>query len=236
MRFAVIGDIHSNLPALESVLSRIQQAGVDFIVSTGDLVGYATFPNEVIDLIRCNHIVSIQGNYDKAIGNQELICGCGYTDLKMLELASRSVQFTNQTISDTNRKYLKYLPQQAILKMGQFEITVVHGSPRKINEYLHDGSPELDEVTKIISQNVLICGHTHEPFYKVVNGKHVINSGSVGKPKHGNPNAVYVLVDLDDQTINAQIVEVPYDVEKTARAIESDPVLPNEFADMLRKG
>ncbi len=236
MRFAVIGDIHSNLPALESVLSRIQQDGVDFIISTGDLVGYAPFPNEVINVIRTKNILSIQGNYDKAVGNKELICGCDYADPKMLELASLSVQFTNQSISNENRRYLKNLPQQATFKIGQFEMLVIHGSPRKINEYLFEDSIVLDEVTQSLSQNILICGHTHLPYYKIINDKHVINSGSVGKPKHGNPNAVFVIVNIDNQQIDAQIIEVPYDFEKTARAIENDSVLPNEFADMLRKG
>ncbi|HEX3045728.1 MAG TPA: metallophosphoesterase family protein [Bacillota bacterium] len=236
MRFAVIGDIHSNLPALAAVLNRIQQDEVDFIISTGDLVGYATFPNEVINLIRTNHIVSIQGNYDKAIGNKELVCGCDYTDEKALQWAGLSVRFTNQAITDQNRRYLKNLPQKAIFTIDPYEILVVHGSPRKINEYLYEDSSELDEVTKMIPQNILICGHTHQPFYQIVNGKHVINSGSVGKPKHGNPNAVYILVNIVEQEIDVQIVEVPYHVEQTARAIENNSVLPNEFAEMLRKG
>jgi predicted phosphodiesterase len=119
MRFAVIGDIHSNLPALEAVLNRIKDDNVDFIASTGDLVGYAPFPNEVIDLIRSNHIVSIQGNYDKAVGNKELICGCDYSEPRQLELASLSIQFTNRTINDQNRRYLKFLPQQAVFTIGQ---------------------------------------------------------------------------------------------------------------------
>lgn len=236
MRFAVIGDIHSNLPALESVIEDINRNNVDFIVSTGDLVGYAPFPNEVIDLMRSYHIISIQGNYDKAIGNKELLCGCDYQDSKMLELASLSVQFTNQAINDENRKYLKYLPEQIIIKTGDFEIMVVHGSPRKINEYLYEDSVELDAITKNISQNVLICGHIHLPYYKILNGKHVINSGSLGKPKHGNPNAVYILANIEGTDLSAQIIEVPYDVEQTAQAIENNPILPNEFAEMIRKG
>lgn len=236
MRFVVIGDIHSNFAALESVLECIQKDNIDFIISTGDLVGYAPFPNEVIDLMRANHVVSIQGNYDKAIGNKELICGCDYTDPRMLELASLSVQYTNQAINEENRKFLKFLPQQVILNVGLFEIIVVHGSPRKINEYLYEDSIELDEITKSIPQNILICGHTHQPYYKIVNGKHIINSGSVGKPKHGNPNAVYILVNLDDKAIDVQIIEVPYDVEKTARAIENNSILPNEFAEMIKNG
>lgn len=236
MKFAVIGDVHSNFPALESVLADIAQKNVDFILCTGDLVGYAPFPNEVIDLIRKTHVLTVQGNYDEAIGHRRLICGCDYKDEKQLEMASLSVRFTNETIRTDNREYLKSLPQELTLKVGELSIRVVHGSPRKNNEYLFEGSLEVDEVTKELSEDILICGHTHIPYYKVINGKHVINTGSVGKPKHGNSNATYVMVEIIEAEINLTIHEISYDVERTAMAIEDNEILPNDFAEMLRKG
>lgn len=236
MRFAIIGDVHSNIYALESVLEDIRNRDVDFILSTGDLVGYAPFPNEVIELIRKNNVLSIQGNYDKAIGNSELVCGCDYKDEKLLELAGLSVMFTNMTITEKNRTYLKELPAELRLKAGQMQILMVHGSHRKNNEYLFENSNEVDEVTKEIIEDILICGHTHKPYYKVINGKHVVNSGSVGKPKHGNPNATYAIISVVDKNVSVDMLEVPYDFEKTAKAIEENDILPNEFADMLRKG
>jgi len=236
MRFAIIGDIHSNIYALKSVLEDIEIRDVDFILCTGDMVGYAPFPNEVIDLVRKSNILSIQGNYDKAIGNRELVCGCDYKDEKQLEMAGMSVMFTNMTVTDKNRDYLRALPGELRLKAGNLEILMVHGSPRKINEYLFEASNEVMEVTGEIKEDILICGHTHKPYYKVINGKHVINSGSVGKPKHGNPNGTYVIVNVDDKDVSVDIIEVLYDFEKTAKAIESNNVLPNEFADMIRKG
>lgn len=89
MRFAVIGDIHSNIYALESVVQDIKNRDIDFILCTGDMVGYAPFPNEVIDLIRKSNVLSIQGNYDKAIGNSESVCGCDYKDERQLEMAGK---------------------------------------------------------------------------------------------------------------------------------------------------
>lgn len=236
MKFAIIGDIHSNVHALESVLEDIRKKDVDFILSTGDMVGYAPFPNEVIDLVRKNNILSIQGNYDKAIGNSESVCGCDYKDEKQLEMAGLSVLFTNMTVNEKNRAYLKELPTELRLKAGDLQILMVHGSHRKNNEYLFENSNEVDEVTKEIVEDILICGHTHKPYYKVINGKHVINSGSAGKPKHGNPNATYVIVNVVDKNVNADIIEISYDFEKTAKAIEDNEMLPNDFATMLRKG
>lgn len=236
MRVAIISDIHSNLPALESILVDIEEKNVDSILCTGDLVGYAPFPNEVIELLKKNHVLTIQGNYDEAIGNRKLICGCDYKDEKQLEMASRSIQFTNETILPENREYLKNLPRELTIKVGAFTIKLVHGSPRKNNEYLFENSSEVEEVTEVFPEDILICGHTHIPYYQVINGKHVINSGSVGKPKHGNPNATYVVLEVAGDKIDVAICEVPYNVEKTAKAIEENEILPNEFAGMLRKG
>lgn len=236
MRLAVIGDIHSNIYALESVIEDINTSNVDFILCTGDLVGYAPFPNEVIDLVRQNHILTIQGNYDKAIGNCEIICGCDYKDEKQLEKATMSVMFTNDTVNETNREYLKQLPKQIRIKAGEYELLMVHGSPRKINEYLYEESKAAKEVTSDLKEDILVCGHTHKPYYNIVNGKHVINAGSVGKPKHGNPNATYVIIDIIQDEIKVKFKEITYDYEKTAKAIEALDSLPNEFARLLRLG
>lgn len=236
MRFAVIGDVHSNIFALESVLDDIRKMDVDFILSTGDLVGYSPFPNETIDLLRKSGVLSIQGNYDKAIGNRELICGCDYKEERLIELAGMSVMFTNKTATDKNRKYLRELPTEMVLKAGGLEILMVHGSPRRINEYLYQNSNEVLEITREIKQDVIICGHTHKPYYQVINGKHVINSGSVGKPLHGNPNATYVVITAAAKNVNVDVLEVPYNYEKAAKAIEEAESLPNDFADMLRRG
>ncbi|HYH02566.1 MAG TPA: YfcE family phosphodiesterase [Bacillota bacterium] len=236
MRFAVIGDVHSNLAALESVLADIRSKDVDFILCTGDLVGYAPFPNEVIERIRQAHVLSVQGNYDEAIGNRKLICGCDYQDEKQLEMASLSVGFTNDVIRPANREYLKQLPQELTLKMGNLSLRLVHGSPRRNNEYLFENSAAVEAVTESLIEDILICGHTHIPYYKVILGKHVINSGSVGKPKHGNPNATYIIVEVAGSKVDVQIQEVVYDVEQTAKAIENNKILSDEFAQMLRKG
>ncbi len=236
MRFAVIGDIHSNLYALNSVLYDIQNKDVDFILCAGDNVGYSPYPNEVIELLMGNKVVSIQGNYDKAIGNRELICGCDYKEQRMIELAELSVAFTNNAVSDKNREYLKNLPKELRIKCEDLSVLLVHGSPGKINEALLEDSVEMLEVMEGILENVLICGHTHIPYYKKINNKYIINSGTVGKPVNGNPNATYVIVNIVKSNVDVDIVEVKYNVEKAAKAIEDTNDLPDEFAHMLRNG
>ena len=94
MRIAVISDIHSNIYALDEVLADIEKRNVDMTVCTGDLVGYATRPNEVIETIKKEKILTIMGNYDDAIGNYRLICGCDYPDPKDAEKAGAINDFT----------------------------------------------------------------------------------------------------------------------------------------------
>lgn len=244
MRIAVISDIHSNIYALEAVLEDIKSKDVDLIVCTGDLVGYGTRPNEVIETIKDNKILTIMGNYDDAIGNLKIVCGCDYKDPKDAEKAGLSMQFTGEVTSKENKEYLRSLPGEAIFKFSGKTIRFVHGSTRLINEYLKENSKEADEVMDELSEDILVCGHTHIPYYKYYGKKLLVNAGSVGKPKTNNPNANYVIIDMkninplskEESKVEVEIVEVGYDFEKTAKEIEANEILPNDFARLIRQG
>jgi predicted phosphodiesterase len=131
-------------------------------------------------------------------------------------------------------------------------LLLVHGSPRKINEYLFEDREEksLMRILEDADADILCFGHTHKPYHRVLpmlesegqNYRHAINIGSVGKPKDGDPRGCYVILTLnpefskqDKNAIDVEFVRFEYDVEKAARAIEDSP-LPNEFAEMLRRG
>lgn len=142
MKIAVISDIHSNIYALEAVLDDIKNRDIDLVACTGDLVGYGTRPNEVINTIRKNRILTIMGNYDDAIGNFKLVCGCDYKDPKDAEKASLSMHFTSMETTDENKKYLSSLPKEATTKMNMLSTPVcmewrfnVHPSPILIYLY-----------------------------------------------------------------------------------------------------
>ncbi|MGX9756998.1 metallophosphoesterase family protein [Clostridioides difficile] len=244
MRIAVIADIHSNIYALDAVLDNIKIHNIDMVVCVGDLVGYGTRPNEVIEKIRDNRIITIMGNYDDAIGNYRLICGCDYPDQKDAEKASLSMSFTMQETTDNNKSYLRNLPKEVVLSFNEKNIIFVHGSTRMINEYLKENSLEADEVMNEISEDILVCGHTHVPYFKYYGDKLLINVGSVGKPKTNKPNANYVIIDLKNENdldereskVEVDIIEVCYDFEKMATEIEENKILPNDFARLIREG
>ncbi|OGO77127.1 MAG: YfcE family phosphodiesterase [Clostridiales bacterium GWB2_37_7] len=235
MRIAVIADIHSNIFSLNEVLLDIDNRNIDLVVCMGDLVGYATYPNEVINTIRENKILTIKGNYDEAVGEELMICGCDYPDPKDAENAGLSLNWTIDETSDDNKEFLKSLPKEVKMTFEGRTILFVHGSPRRINEYLKENSTEAEEVMRDFEADILVCGHTHKPYFKMYGNKMLVNAGSAGKPKTGNPKANYVVIDLKDETINVEIHEVEYDFEQTAMAIEANG-LPKEFAEIIRTG
>jgi putative phosphoesterase len=234
----VFSDIHGNLPALEAVLADLDAHRDSPLYCLGDLVGYATFPNEVTSLIRERNIPTIIGNYDQGVGNSSDDCGCAYTSKEAEALGKRSIAWTNQHTSEENKLFLRQLPADIPLRLGGLRVLLVHGSPRKINEYLFADRPDvtLERLLDRAEADVLVCGHTHIPYHRILpSGRHVVNAGSVGKPKDGNPQACYVVLEATESDLAVTFRRVPYDVERTAQAIEASD-MPDEYAQMLRTG
>jgi putative phosphoesterase len=237
-RVAVISDIHSNVPALESVLVDISERGLGLCYCLGDLVGYGTFPNEVIQTIRQQDIPTVMGNYDQGVGNSSDECGCAYRDPVAEALGKRSIAWSNAHTSQANKGFLRELPSQIPLQLGGLHVNLVHGSPRRINEYLFEDRPDksLERLLDLVESDVMVCGHTHLPYHRVLpSGRHVVNAGSVGKPKDGDPRACYAVLEADGGQLGVEFVRVPYDIERVTRAIESS-AMPDEYAEMLRAG
>jgi putative phosphoesterase len=234
----IFGDIHANLPALEAVLADMEARNLSPLYCLGDLVGYGTFPNEVIDMLRTRNIPTLMGNYDQGVGNSSDDCGCAYTSKVAEELGKRSIAWSNQNTTDENKAYLRQLSGQIPLELDRLRVQLVHGSPRKINEYLFENRPDatMERLLDMADADVLVCGHTHIPYHRILpSGRHVVNAGSVGKPKDGNPQACYVVLEANDSKLTVTFRRVPYDIERAAQAIEAS-YMPNEYAEMLRTG
>ncbi|RPJ27536.1 MAG: metallophosphoesterase [Chloroflexi bacterium] len=237
-RVTIFGDIHGNLPAMEAVLADMDARGLSPDYCLGDLVGYGTFPNEVTEVIRERNIPTIMGNYDQGVGNDSDDCGCAYTSKEAKALGKRSIAWTNQHTSADNKLFLQQLSAQIPLELNGLRVLLVHGSPRKINEYLYNDRPDatMERLLDLAQADVLVCGHTHIPYRRILSsGRHVVNAGSVGKPKDGNPDACYVILEANNQELGVTFVRVPYDVERAAQAVEASD-MPSEYAQMLRTG
>lgn len=253
MRIAFFSDIHANLPALEACFKDMDSKKPDAVYCLGDLVGYNVWPNEVINEIRTRRIPTIAGNYDQGVGLAGDDCGCAYKTDHDKSNGEQSIAYTNSVVKPDERRYLRELSSHIRLEYelneGQnFNLLMVHGSPRKINEYLFVDREE-KSMLRILEQadaHIMFFGHTHKPYHRILkdgngNFRHAINVGSVGKPKDGDIRGCYVIIELDENfslaksdSFKVEFVRFEYDVEKAAKAVEDSP-LPNEFADMLRK-
>lgn len=256
---AVFSDVHANQPALEAVLAdidaRLGRGEVDAVYCLGDLIGYATWPNEVVASVQERGIPTIAGNYDEGVGLGSDDCGCAYATDDDRARGAQSIAYTNAVVTEATRRYLRGLPRHLRVTLAPprtpgatpLEVLFVHGSPRRINEYLFEERPD-DLLLKRMTDagaDVMLFGHTHKPYHRVVTdaegrARHAVNTGSVGKPKDGDPRAGYVLLTLDPERegpdrVTAEFVRLPYDVEAAARAIEAEPRLPDAFAAMLRE-
>jgi putative phosphoesterase len=235
----VFGDIHGNITALEAVFEDMSDRRLgDDRYCLGDLVGYGTFPNEVVEFVRSRAIPTIMGNYDQGVSNNSDDCGCAYQTEVEKRRGEQSIRWTNEQISDENREYLRTLDEHIEFELGDFDVVLVHGSPRRINEYLYEDRPDssFERLLDSVEADVLVCGHTHLPYHKVLpSGRHVINAGSVGKPKDDDPRACYLVLSTDGSSLDVQFPRVEYDVEHEARSIENSE-MPSAFAEMLRTG
>lgn len=239
-QITIFGDIHGNLAALEAVFADMDSRGLtDNRYCLGDLVGYGTFPNDVVAMIRDRQIPTIMGNYDQGVGNNSDDCGCAYSTDLARQRGEQSIAWSNANTTDDNKVYLRGLAESIPVQLGDLKVLLVHGSPRKINEYLYEDRPEASIVRIMdgIDADVLVCGHTHLPYHRVLSdGRQIVNAGSVGKPKDDNPDACYIIMSAEGKQLNVEFIRVPYDVERTAQAIEATDGMPDAFAQMLRDG
>jgi putative phosphoesterase len=236
MRIGILSDIHGNLPALEAVMADLQTQRVDSLYCLGDLVGYGASPNEVTQVIKDPGIQTIMGNYDDGVGFDRDECGCAYRDPHERALGERSFAWTKDQTIPENKAFLRTLAPELRLDAAGQRVLLVHGSPRKMNEYLFEDRPlsSFQRLAAGSNADLIVFGHTHRPYAKHVDNVWFVNAGSIGKPKDGDWRACYVILSPGAEE-PAEIIRVRYDVERAARAIR-ETELPHEFADDIERG
>ena len=246
MRYVVISDIHSNFSALQTVL--IDAQPFDAILCLGDVVGYGPNPNECVECLQDFPLTCIVGNHDwGAIGRADLLI--------FNNDARQALYWTQQELSAENRSFLSELP--ATLQMD--DILLAHGSPREpIWEYLVDAR-SAGEVFAAFDFQIAMVGHTHLPLaLEWVDGLHqarvllpdwdmplslngrrlILNPGSVGQPRDGDPRASYAILDVEQTTpvkASWEFRRVPYAVEITQERMRARG-LPQRLIDRLQMG
>lgn len=245
MKYALISDVHANLPALEAVLEQVERVHADAIYHLGDLVGYAPWPNEVVQRVVAQGIPGVAGNYDSTVATDYKHCGCRYEDPRQEELSHLSYAWTRAHVAPETKAWLGALPFRIDLRphgghLAGPTLTLVHGNQTLNTVYVTEDRSD-DFLAKMgrslgaRAGDIIAFGHTHVPWHRVVGGIHFVNTGTVGRPKDGDWRAGYATVEFVGAEPMVELHRVEYDVERAANAILASS-LPNDFAEYLRTG
>lgn len=232
MRIGLISDIHGNLPALETVLGALRDANVDTMFCLGDTVGYGPYPNECLALVREHCTVVLKGNHDSGLIGETSVEDFNQYGLKAL-------LWSQARVTEEYKEYLRGLPFLIVKE----DVTLAHASPLRPGEWSYILTLRSARINfSSFSTTICFIGHTHVPV--IINedlsvgefkkgSRCLINIGSVGQPRDGNPNAAYGI--YDTESTEFVLYRMPYDIQKTADAIIAAG-LPEYLARRLFQG
>ena len=240
MRYAIFGDIHGNLEALETVLSHCKKESVDRYLCLGDIVGYGANPDQCCDIVREMGCPTVAGNHDWAV--------CGKLSIEFFNTyAKQAVYWTRDNIKEENMTFLRELP---LVHEVNDDITLVHGSLNfpDLFDYIQTSQDARLSLEKLRTR-VCFLGHSHVPVtffsgpmvsysmsYEInLKGfeKALVNVGSVGQPRDENPKSCFAIYDSEKEMV--KITRLEYDIEATGRKI-LDAGLPEILAERLKFG
>lgn len=209
MKIAFIGDIHSNLEALQSVLKEIEKMKISKIFCVGDIVGYGANPSECIKIIKELKIPCVKGNHDYAVVTKDTSWFNPY--------AATAIRWQSERLNENEINFLKNLPEKIMTTIENLKICIVHGSPKNpIWEYIYEEDVS-EEFVKDLDCDILAMGHTHAPFIKRLKNNLVINVGSVGQPRDGINKASFAV--FDTEKYDVKIIRSEYDIKISAEKI-----------------
>jgi putative phosphoesterase len=224
MKVAIIADIHSNLPALESVVREIERAGVSMTVCAGDIVGYGANPNECVNATMRLAAHAVRGNHEvSALSNDTS---------GMNPYAAAASRWTSASLGEVSRRYLARLGIGERFDILDVKAAMYHGSVDSYVEYVYEDRVD-ETLLGEASADMVILGHTHVPFVKHFSKGLVVNPGSVGQPRDGDPRASFAI--FDSETRSCSVSRIDYDIDAAADAI-TEVGLPAALAERLYRG
>jgi len=240
-RIACFGGLYSNYLALESALQDVHRRDVDGIYCLGDMGAFGPHPDRVFPLLHQRNVQCIQGNHDHSIGNGLEDCQCGYTDPRDNYFAEISYRYTLETTSTVNREYLRELPAELRLSIGDRNVLLCHGSPRRTNEFLWESTTSthfLRNMADDLDVDVIVGTHSGIKWKRDLGDhKHFINVGVLGRPENDGQTVVWytLLTAGHDGELHVEFIPIEYDHQRFAKEMR-DERLPEEFVETVLEG
>jgi putative phosphoesterase len=242
MRILLISDIHGNFPALKAIEEHFHACSFDYIINCGDSLVYGPFPNETMSWLETNATISILGNTDKKV----IKLLKGKTFKKPSDPDKRIMyNWTAKNLDEKSQRYLLGLKNKAELIVSsrkkqlqkRWTIVIFHGSPARPHEFLFNSTADerFSELASMCKAEIIVCGHSHDPFHKHFGLHHFVNPGSVGRMFDGNPEASCAILELNEEDLQVNHFRIRYDVEKTIQGLRHAS-LPTIYDEMYRLG
>jgi predicted phosphodiesterase len=241
-RIAVFGGCYNNYLALQATLDDAYRRGAKSIYCLGDMGGFGPHPDRVFPLLWEHEVICIQGNYDHSVGNRLADCACGYTDPRDTYYAQISYDYTLAKTADRYKDWLRHLPSQIRLELANRRLLLVHGSPRRVNEFLWESTtpdPFLARLFTEYEADIIFCTHTGIPWQRSISdGRCIVNVGAIGRPPNdGQPTVWYALLTIypERSQVQYELLPVAYDHERLASEMRKE-YLPEEFVETILTG
>jgi diadenosine tetraphosphatase ApaH/serine/threonine PP2A family protein phosphatase len=239
-RIAVFGGVYNNHLALAAALADSRRRGAKQVYCLGDLGGFGPHPERVRPLLDRAGVLTIQGNYEESLASGREDCNCGYTDPRDNHFARLSYAYTAQGCSDDFKQWMGQLPRRRRVRVGDRELLLIHGSPRRINEFLFSSTTPDAFLEVLLDQERcegLLCTHTGLHWHRrLPSGRDVVNVGVIGRPANdGYPNVWYAIVEGGNNGLSVELVPLDYDHQTLAREMREE-LLPEEFVETILSG
>ncbi|HEV8582323.1 MAG TPA: metallophosphoesterase family protein [Thermoanaerobaculia bacterium] len=239
-RIAVFGGVYNNHLALARLLEDASCREAEAIYCLGDLGGFGPNPEKVRPLLNAGRVLTIQGNYEESLASGREDCNCGYTDPRDNHFAEISYGYTARNCSLEFKAWMGKLPKRRRVRLGDRELLFVHGSPRRVNEFLFRSTSPAPFLEVLLDQNrcdAILCTHTGLHWHRrLPSGRDVINVGVIGRPANdGNTHVWYALLEAREDGLGVDLVPLPYDHQALAAEMRREG-LPEEFVATILTG
>jgi hypothetical protein len=239
-RIAVFGGVYNSHFGLEALLEDATRRGAEAIYCLGDLTGFGPNPEKVRPLLLQGGVLSIQGNYEESLASGREDCNCGYTDPRDNHFAEISYRYSERNCSPGFKAWMGTLPHRRRVRVGERELLLVHGSPRRINEFLFHSTAPVPFLEVLLDQNRcdgLLATHTGLHWHRrLPSGRDVVNVGVIGRPANdGRTNVWYTMLEARDGDLAVEVLPLAYDHQGLAAEMRAEG-LPEEFVETILTG